>query len=206
MKRLLLGLALLGLVAPAYAQVNVVPQTGVTFGYVPKFTYSAGFVGLVPAASATDVVCLAGSASKTIRITKITIGGTAGTLVTVPIALVKKTAADTGGTAASTTANPANTITLLDSTFPAATAVPVSYTANPTIGSAGTIMAAASVTLNVTGTSAAPNVPLVFDFTNASDLNPGVVLRGAAQQACLHFNAISVSSGVLNGYLQWTEE
>lgn len=203
-----LSLALaLGLSAPAFAQVNVVPQTGVTSGYVPKATYSAGFVGLVPAASATDTVCIKGSATKTVKVQKILLNGTAGTLVTVPVSLVKKATADTGGTAASTTANPANTITKLDSAFATASAVPISYTAVPTINDAGTIMAAGSVTLNVTGTTAAPNNPLVFDFTgNNTNLLSPLVLRGVAQQACLHLNTISVSSGVLNGYIVWTEE
>lgn len=207
MKRVLLSFALaLGLIAPAFAQVNVVPQTGVTSGYVPKFTYSAGFTGLVPVASATDVVCLAGSATKTVKVTKIVLGGTAGTLVTLPVLLTKKATADSGGTAASTTANPANTITPLDSQFPTATAVPISYTANPTINAAGTILAARTLTLPVTSAGVA-SIPTVWDYGagNSNLLSP-IVLRGVAQQICLNFSGISVSSGLLAGYLEWTEE
>lgn len=205
MKRAILTLALAtGLLGPALAQP--VPQVGVTWGYVPKVTYSAGFTGLVPAASATDVVCIAGSASKVVKVTKIVLSGTAGTLVAVPILLTKKATADSGGTAASTTANPANTITKLDSGFATATAVPISYTANPTINDAGTIMRASSQTFPTTGTTISPP-PLVFNFLDGiSNLNSPLVLRGAAQQACLNFSAVSISSGVLNGYLEWTEE
>lgn len=203
----LLSLALVGaLVAPAFAQVNVVPQVGVTSGYVAKYTYSAGFTGLVPAASATDVICIAGSATKTIKLVRIVISGTAGTLVAVPILLTKKGTADTGGTAASTTANPANTITPMDTRFPTATAVLISYTANPTINAAGTIFAAASHTFPTTGTTVSP-AALVFDF-NADNVNLASppVLRGAAQQICANFSAVSISSGVLNGNIVWTEE
>lgn len=204
---LVLGLALLTTsLVGAQAQVNVVPQTGVTSGYVPKQTYSAGFTGLVPVASATDVVCLAGSATKTIKVMKITIGGTAGTLVTVPVSLIKKATADTGGTAASTTANPANTITKMDSGFATATAVPISYTANPTINDAGTIMSAKTVTLPVTSAGVA-SIPTVWDFGSRMVNNESpLVLRGVAQQVCLHFSTISVSSGLLVGELVWTEE
>lgn len=207
MKRLLLTTALVGaLLAPASAQVNVVPQTGVTSGYVPKVTYSAGFVGLAPASSGTDIICLAGSSSRTVKLTNITLSGSAGTLVSLPISLTRKATADTGGTAASTTANPANTITKADSQFPTATATPVSYTANPTIGDAGTIFASQSLTLGVTS-AAGPAAPVVFDFLarNVNLLSP-VVLRGAAQQICVNVNGVSVSSGLLNGSLTWTEE
>lgn len=209
MKRTLLSLALLlGMVASATAQVNVVPQVGVTFGYVPKVTYSAAFIGLVPAASATDVICLAGSASKIVKLTSVRLSGTAGTLVTLPITLLRRATADTGGTAGTTTANPANTIAKRDSTYATAAATPISYTANPTINDASpTYVDSGSLTLNLTGTTAAVAGYLPFDYgkDNANLLAPPT-LRGAAQQLCLNFNAISVSSGVLNGALAWTEE
>jgi len=202
----LLSLALVGaLAAPAIAQP--VPQVGVTFGYVPGQTYSAAFIGLVPAASATDVICIHGSASKTIALQSIRLSGTAGTLVTLPITLVRRTSIDTGGTAASTTANPANTIAKRVVTNGTATAVPISYTANPTIvDSTPTYLDSASLTLNVTGTTAAAVVPLVFDYgKDAANLLQQPTLVGAAAQFCLNFNTISVSSGVLNGSITWTE-
>lgn len=186
--------------------VNVVPQDGLITSYLPMATYSAGFVGLVPAASATDVVCISGSSSKTIVIQKILLSGTAGTLVTLPLSLIRRAAVDTGGTAASTTANPANTITKMDTSFPTATATPISYTANPTIAdSSGTILAARSLTLPVTSAGVV-SLPAEFDFSNfASNLVSPLVLRGAAQQICLNLNAVSVSSGVLNGQIIWSE-
>lgn len=208
MKRFLVAaLALLGLPAIAGAQ-PVNPQVGLTWGYTPKITYSAGFIGLVPVASATDIVCLAGSATRIVRLTKLVINGTAGTIITVPIMAIRRAAVNTGGTAASTTANPANAITKADSQSPTATAVPISYTANPTItDSAGTIFAAQSLTLNVTGTTAAPNAPAVFDFgADIANLLQPIVLRGAAQQICLNLGGVSVSSGVLNGSIHWYED
>src|SRR6267154_1818040 len=125
---------LVGVVAlatfPAIAQP--VQQIGVTFGYIAKTTYSAAFFGLVPAASTTDLLCLAGSATKTIKLQSLKLSGS-GTAISVPVTLLKRVSADTGGTAASTAANPANTISKRDSSNATATAIPIAYTANPTI-------------------------------------------------------------------------
>lgn len=201
-----IGALLLGMTC-ALAQVNVVPQVGQTSNYVARQTYSAGFIGLVPAASATDIVCIAGSASKTIRVRDIVLSGSAGTLVTVPVSLIRRAAVNTGGTAAGTTANPANAITKRDTNNGTAVAALVSYTANPTItDSAGTIFAASSVTLTVTSAGAV-SVPLRFYFIDdTSNLLQPPTLRGAAQQFCLNLTGVSVSSGLLNGYITWTEE
>lgn len=205
MKRFLLIGALIGaFIAPAIAQP--VPQVGVTWGYVPGQTFSAPFIGLVPAASATDVICLAGSATKTIAVQQIKLSGSAGTLVTLPITLVRRASADTGGTPASTTANPANTIGKRDTANATATATPVSYTANPTIGdSSPTYIDSASLTLPVTSAGVV-TVPLAFNyfFENSQLLQPPI-LKGIAQQLCLNFNAVSITSGVLNGVITWTE-
>lgn len=209
MKRFLLASVALAISAgAALAQVNVVPQTGVTFGYVPKATYSAGFIGLASAASATDVVCLKGSASKTVKLTSITLSGTAAALQTLPITLVRRASADTGGTPASTTANPANNIAKRDTTQATATAVPISYTANPTINdSSPSYLDSASYTVNISGTTAAANVPLVFDYgKDIANLNAPPTLRGVAQQVCLNFNATTINTPVLNGSITWTEE
>lgn len=207
MKRMLalLGAALVLAAAPAGAQ-NVVPQTGVTFGYIAKTTYSAAFIGLVPPASATDTICLAGSATKIVKLTHIRLSGTAGTLVTVPVTLIRRASVATGGTAASTTANPANTISKRDTSNATATAVPIAYTAVPTITDASpTYLDSQSLTLGTTA-AATVTVPLDFDFSEVQTLQQPVTLRGAAQQACLNFNTVSISSGVLNGSLTWTEE
>lgn len=194
-------------VACASAQVNVVPQVGQVSAYITRNTYSAAFIGLVPPASATDTICIAGSARKTVRVRKIVVSGSAGTLVTLPVTLIRRASVATGGTAASTTANPANTISKRDTQNPTATAVPISYTAVPTItDSSPTYMDSASVTLPVTSAGTV-SVPLVFDYSaNNIGLQQAPVLRGVAQQLCLNFNTVSVSSGLLNGVITWTEE
>lgn len=201
-----IGALLLGLTC-ARAQVNVVPQVGQVSNYITRQTYSAGFVGLVPAASATDVVCIAGSATKTIRVMRIRISGTAGTLVTVPISFIRRASVDTGGTAASTTANPNNQITKRDTLNGTATATLISYTANPTINdTSGTIFASTNLTLPTTAAATSIN-PLDYPYVgNIASLAQAPTLRGTSQQFCVNFNATSVTSGLLTGAITWTEE
>lgn len=190
--------------------VNRVSQIGVTDSQGAtqvnpeglRTTYSAVFTGLVPAASATDVVCIAGSATKTIKVQYFEVSGTAGTLVTLPVFLAKRATADSGGTPA--TGNALPVASKMDSLNAAATATLVSYTANPTINdSSPLLIRAATVTLPVT-TAGVVTRPAAWRFGDAG--GQAVVLRGAAQQLCLNLSGISVSSGVLAGSIQWVEE
>jgi hypothetical protein len=211
MKRFLLATALgLGLLAPAFGQVNTVPQIGLTTGYLPKATYSSSFVGLVPPASATDEVCITGSATKVVRVVRMVIGGSAGTAVQVPVLAVRRVTADTGGTLATTTANPGVTTQIASrdtSQAPntAATAVLASYTAVPTINDTAPVY----IDSQVMGLTVATVVPVVAVFDWGRDIENNIqvpTLRGAAQQLCLNFNTVSISSGVLSGQVTWTEE
>lgn len=210
-KLALLGAAMLA-VSPASAQVNSVPQTGLTTGYLAKSTYSSAFFGLVPPASATDEICIAGSATKTVRIGRIVLTGTAGTLVTVPITIVRRVTADTGGTAATTTANPGVTTQIASrdtgqNPNTAATAVLISYTAVPTINDTAPVYIDSDAITLPTTAAATDNTPTVFDWSRdiENNLQPPT-LRGAAQQLCVNFNSTSITSGVLNGSITWTEE
>lgn len=208
MKRLALGLGLLlSGVGLAVSQVNVVPQVGLTFGYVAKATYSAGFVGLVPAASTTDIVCMAGLTGKTISIQYMQIDGSAGTTLKVPASLIRRAARNTAGTAAGTTANPANTITKMDTGIATASAVPISYTANPTItDAAGTILATKQLAVSLT-TMATVGYPAEFDFRDSpTNLRAPLLLKATAEQVCINLNATSIASGLLTGQIVWTEE
>ena len=61
-RKLLLGtVAGLTLTGVALAQVNVVPQVGVISAILKKPSYSAVALALPPAASATDIACIAGA-------------------------------------------------------------------------------------------------------------------------------------------------
>lgn len=207
-KLLLASAAFFALTAGASAQcvgvggVNTVPIPGVTCLMEPTVdTYAAMGYGIAPAASATDVACITGSASKVTRVQAVKVSGTAGTLVTLPILLTKHTVANTGGTAAGTTALPVPGA--LDSNSPAATATTTAYTANPTVDSTALRIDAQTASFNTTAALVA-GVPAFFDYTGRN-YSMAPVLRGVAQQVCVNLGGISVSSGLLAISFRWTE-
>lgn len=204
--RKFLGAALAALLSTsALAQVNVVPQVGVNSAVITRNTYSAVALALPPAASATDIACIAGSATKTVYINWVGISGTAGTLITAPVTLLRRAAVDTGGTAATTTANWANTIAENDTNNPTPTATLISYSANPTINDASpTYLRSRNVTFPTTA-SGTVLVPIVWEWDTTS-FGERPTLRGTAEQICVNLNSVSVSSGVLQLSIEWTEE
>lgn len=207
MKRsLLAGALVLGLIAPALAQ-NTVPQVGVTSGYLAKSTYSSAFFGLVPPASATDIICIAGSATKTVRLQGIRLSGS-GTAISIPVTIVKRASVDTGGTPAATTANPGVVTQIMkrDSGNAAATATLISYTANPTItDTAPTYLDSFQMAFAAAATG--PAVVIVLDYSrDAVNLQQLPTLKSAAEQICINFNGATVTSPLLTGSIAWTEE
>ena len=214
MKNRFLGAALAALLSTsAIAQVNFVPQAGVTAGYYAKQTYSSAFFGLVPVTGATDVVCIAGSASKVVRVTDIKLGGTVATAaITFPINIVRRVLVDTAGTAASTTANPgtATQIASRDSgqgLNTSSTATLISYTANPTINDTAPVyIDSAPLSLNLTSVGASAVEDFNFGFLNEDNIQ-SPTLRGITQQICVNFNGVTLANAVaLNGVITWTEE
>ena len=203
---LLSGALLLGLGVFASAQVNVVPSVGTISAVVKQNTYSAVSIGLVPASAATDIFCISGSATRSIGIKQITISGTAGTLVSLPLTLLHRAKLDTGGTAATTTALPV--AFPLFSTEPAATATLTAYTANPTINDSSPGYVRTSVlSLNTTSALVSP-APLLWYageqlalFARSIDIPAGAT----TEQYCVNANAVSVSSGVVNIDILWVE-
>jgi hypothetical protein len=213
MKRLLLaGIALVGILALANAQVNFVPQPGITSGYFAKNTYSSSFFGFVPFTGGTDEICIAGSASKVVRVDRIILGGTASAIVNLPVTILRRASLDTGGTPATTTANPGVTTQIASrdtgqAPNTSATAVLVSYTAAPTINDTAPVyLDAGMMTLQTTGTTLG-GPSLEFIWSRDIENNVQVpTLRGAAQQICVNFNGTSPGTALLNGALTWTEE
>lgn len=175
-------------VGPQTSTVGVVS----TEGY--KATYGATDDALTPAATPTDVVIINGSATKTIRIKSITVSGIAATAGSMDLTLVKRTAANSGGTAA--TVHWAK----FDSADNNATAVVQSYSANPTTGAGYAI---STKTLNFGLAGAAGTV--TWDFSNRND--KAIVLRGTAQGLALNFNGNTVpTTGKFSFGIEWTEE
>lgn len=162
-----------------------------------KATYVAGTSGFAPAAAATDVLTITGSATKTVRITKVYLSFTATTAVSVPVSLIRRSAANTGGTSATFAATPR------DTTNPGATAAVAIYTANPTaLGAAvGSVLEAGKIPAPLTGGAVQVTV---FEFGTGS--NQAIVLRGTSQVLAVNLNSVSVTGGSMALAIQWTEE
>lgn len=207
LKRLLLALILGGAFAlPAAAQcvsvggVNSVPQTGVTCLSEPStFSYAATAVAVVPAATATDIACITGSATRVIRLQAVRVVGT-GTAITIPVILSKHASANTGGTATTGTAIPVPYA--MDSNYPAATATTVAYTANPTIPDTSPgLIDAQFLPLAATTTSTAGNI--TFSYLDRLFM-AAPILRGTAQQICVNLNGTSPTASLTVSF-RWTE-
>lgn len=208
MRKFLFGLAIwLGALASAVAQVNVVPQIGVSSASIRQQTYSAISRALVPAASATDIFCIGGSSTRSIGIHRIEISGTAGTLVNAPFTLVKRVSLDSGGTAATTTALPVASTHVAGNA--ASTASLIAYTANPTINDTSPLYYRSSwVALPTTAAGTVQN-SIIWEFgtfISAYDQGLGILAGTTTTQYCINLNAVSVSSGVLDISIEWIEQ
>lgn len=201
-------------VANASGPVLTDATTGIPYGILAespldgyKATFSAAKVGLVPAASATDIFTITGAAGVTVRVTHIelTATTTSATPSAIDILLVKRSTANTGGT---TTGSP--TPVPHDRLNAAVNATVLAYTANP--GALGTIVGTAIRNVKyqqalVTQTSTDfPGVqPLVWDFGNRP--GQGIVLRGVNDVLALNLNAASAAAGSLFDIsVEWTED
>lgn len=207
MKKLLLSTAIvLGLCAPAFAQVNVVPQVGVNSANIRAQTYSASILKLVPASSSTDVFCIDGSATKAVTINEFVLYST-GTGISVPVSLNHNLGLDTGTIAVAATYGPVpNPLSSLNA---AATATTVAYNSTggvPTIGGTVTNIRQGVMYTQLATTPVASQY-IDWKFGTAQDAyNQHLSIPSGAttEQYCLNLNATS-PGGTLNGYVEWTE-
>lgn len=181
---------------PAQAQVPSYNQP-----VLQRPTFVGSFAAVqIPQTGAGDAACLVGSATKTIYVVRVQFSTLKTTLQPGVVAnLVKRTAANSGGSSA------AATIAKMDSAVTiSATAILNSYTAIPTPG------AGANVRSQYVGFPAATGLvasPVVFDFSPQNNLSQPVVLRGVAQSLCLNFPAAFTTDGpLLTSDWTWTEQ
>ena len=210
MKRLFLaGLALVASATLALAQVNVVPQVGVSTATLRQSTYSAAIKNLIPEATAgTDFFCISGSATKAIRVHQIQLSGT-GTAATQVVYLNHNLGLDTGTAAIVGTYGPVPNP--LNSGSPAATATTVAYNStsgNPTIP--GTVTLIRTGTLGVVASTVGLNTPpLVWTFGSANEMYSqrlSIPAGATTEQFCLNWAGATVTASVLQGFIEWTEE
>lgn len=188
-------------VNPIVGQAGVQGGAGVVTALTQRIvrsveaTYSASVAGLVTALVATDIFTITGSASKTVKITQIQVAAT-GNNNNVDLDLIKRSAANTGGTSTSRTAVPH------DSTDAAATATVLAYTVNPTLGTpVGTVRA----TNFATASAISPQADrVVFDF--GASISKPIVLRGTSQVLAVNLNGNTIAAPAVDISVEWTEE
>jgi hypothetical protein len=160
-----------------------------------KATYSSASFGVTLAATATDFWELIGSASKTIRVLRITLTGTATAGASPDILLIMRSAVDTGGTATQPTIVPN------DSNNAAATAVINLYSANPTLGATVGTVRARKLNLG------APGAAGIIEWKFSGNNDQALVLRGVAQVLCLNFSGVAVPAGTsIDIEAEWVED
>jgi hypothetical protein len=177
---------------------SALPVTGLVTGTVTlaeRVTYStASLIAVVN--PATDIATLSGSASKIVKVTRITLNGEAAGGPIVEVFFVKRSSANTGGTSTPSFGVP------YDSLSAAATAVLTNYTANP--ASLGTTVG--NVRIIKTEFAAPGGTPpyIEIDFTV-----PGVqqlVLRGANEFLAINLNGFAQNNVGVTLSVEWTEE
>lgn len=160
-------------------------------------TYSATIVGLVAANLATDIFTITGSATKTIKVTKVLVSATQSNVANANILLLRRSTANTGGTSTAPTAS------LHDTSNASATATVLAYTANPTLGtSAGTIRAIKAWV--PTATSGMASI-IEWDFGRQRN-SQEITLRGTSQVLAVNLNATTLAGNSFNISIEWREE
>ena len=158
-------------------------------------SYCASAVNFSAANNPTDIFTITGSATKTVKVTKITVTASQTTSSQRDVLLIKRSTANTGGTSTTQTAVPN------DSTNTAATAVVRAYTANPTTGT--TVGTLKSRKLFI-GTTTANSDELLWEF-GTGELQP-IILRGVNEVLAVNMNGVTSAGDLYNINVEWTEE
>jgi hypothetical protein len=163
-------------------------------------TYFSAFQTTPPGA-ATDTAMLIGSATKVVKLRRVTITGIATGAITIDVIGIKRSVADTvGGITAQTAVN-------ADTNDVAATAVASLFTSNPTLGATGSKYGQVMQDKLVLGVAAGTTTPgvLVWEFGRNND--KPMFLRGIADAFCVNLNGVQADAGQrMNIKFEWSEE
>lgn len=175
---------------PAMQNMNVVGNVGIQPALHPaSYEASSYFAG----SSTTDNATIYGSATSTVFVRRITLSCTQTTAGIQHFSVIKRSAADSGGTSASVTGVPD------DANYPGATATVTTYTGTgPSTGSSAGEIDDDQIGC-LSASTATPNDLLILDFS----LKP-IVLRGTGQGIAINTNG-AISGGVLSVRILWNE-
>lgn len=186
------------------APVAADPALTVTQSPNAPATYSAIVTGLATAAAATDVLTIAGSASKKIKVRYVSVSASTTTTALQDFRLLKRSAANTGGTSSVVSSTP------YDSGDAAATATVTSYTANPTTLGAAVGSGIRSNRLSVgavgAGSAASSQAAIIWDFTASAPAVKPPTLNSASELVAVNFNGGTITGPAVDISITWTEE
>jgi len=163
-----------------------------------KATYSAAITDLATAALATDIFTITGSATKTVRITKLWFFTEQTTAALDDILLIKRSTANSAGTSTAPAKVP------YDSNNAAATATVLAYTVNPTLGTTVGLMR--SYNMEGSTGSGGQNVPVYLFEQFGDGPSQAIVLRGTGEVLAFNLNSITIAGSKFNISIEWTEE
>lgn len=162
----------------------------------PPATYTASVTGLAVGTLPSDIFTITGSATKTVYVTRIDIDGVQTTAGQVLVLMIKRSAANTGGTSTAPTKIP------LDSLSAAASATVLAYTVNPTLGTAIGITTSARVFLPGAATVAdAQGISIIYGQVGEQQM----ILRGINQVLAVDLNSVTIAGPSINLNIEWTE-
>lgn len=179
---------------------NVVPEHTSDRTSQPTFRAAGSITVAAITSATTDLLLLQGSATKTVRLKKLRVGGVATAAEALLVLLKKHTFPNSGGTATTVAA------AKHDSDAPNQTATLKVYSANPTITTVAiaTMGAGHMVLTDTTGTSAAMK-PVEWDFCRNED--QAGVLRSSTQEIAVNLNGVSPGAGAVLFYeVEWEED
>lgn len=159
--------------------------------------YLVGFNNIQPVSSATDILAIVGSSSKTVRIHKVTLSGTRDDVTSSVINFYVRSTANSGGSPVSLG------ILELDSLDPSATALAHVYVTNPTLGTLNHVFRVnwtAGPSTPSGNDDPVPTVPLVVEFKNP------VLLRGTAELFTVNLAGITHAGAVYGVLVEFTED
>ena len=163
-----------------------------------KATYTYAISATAPYASPTDWIVIRGSATKLVKVVRLSITGVATAATSVVFTLKKHTIANTAGTSTNPTA------VQHDSGDGVATALILLYTVAPTIDASATIWKTVRLTMGIApAATTAITDRYVWDVGD-SPYQP-LVLRGVAQEFAINSPTVP-SGGVYDVEIVWTEE
>lgn len=164
-----------------------------------KYSYRVQVANASVAATATDVLTLCGSATKTVRVTQIAASADATAASVIDFYLLKRTVVNTAGTSA------AQTAVKNDTNDPTPSASVKLYSANPSALGAGVLFLGDHYALAAAATPAFPVARWVADLGTRNDKT--LVLRGVAECLAFNLNGQTIPAGfLLHLNVAWTEE